>query len=172
MKKSPVKRLTRIAILVAVLCVGAQLSIPTIFLVPITIQTMLVSIVGYLLPTRDSLYCVIAYLLVGAVGIPVFANFRGGLETLLGYTGGFIFGFIPLALLCSLGKGWVKALLGMVGVVLCHLMGIIQYSFVASIPFFTAFLTMSLPYIFKDFLLVILAFLLAKLVEKKLKRQE
>ena len=172
MKKSSINTLTKIAILVAVLCVGAQISIPTVFLVPITIQTLLVGIVGYLLKTRDAVFCIVAYILIGGVGVPVFANFGGGLGTLFGYTGGFIFGFIPLAILCTLGKGWLKILFGILGVIICHLIGVIQYSLVAHISFFVSFLTMSLPYIFKDFAFVILAFIFAGLVKRKLKRQD
>jgi biotin transport system substrate-specific component len=172
MRKASIKRLTKIAILVAVLCVGAQISVPTIFLVPITIQPLLVGIVGFLLPRRDALFCLFGYILIGAIGVPVFANFGGGLGTLFGYTGGFIFGFIPLALLCTFGKGWLKIFFAILGVILCHLMGVIQYSIIAHLPFFTSFLTMSLPYIFKDFALVILAYFFAKLVKRKLKRQD
>ena len=172
MRKSSIKRLTKIALLVAVLCVGSQISIPTIFLVPITIQTLLVATVGYLLSTKDSLFCIIAYVLMGAIGVPVFANFGGGFATLFGYTGGFIFGFIPLAVLCTLGKGWLKIMFGIIGVFVCHLIGVIQYLLVAKLPFFTSFVTMSLPYILKDVLLVILAFTFAALIKKKQKRQD
>ena len=172
MKKASIKRLTKMAILVAVLCVGSQISIPTVFLVPITIQTLLVAIIGYMLPTKDSLFCIIAYVIIGAIGVPVFANFGGGFATLFGYTGGFVFGFIPLAVLCTLGKGWLKIMFGIIGVFSCHLLGVIQYSLVARLPAYTSFLTMSLPYIFKDIVLVCLAFSFATLIKKKQKRQD
>lgn len=172
MKNTRVKNLTRVALLVALLCVGSQISIPTIFLVPITIQVLLVGMVAYFLPLKMSLVTILAYIVIGAIGVPAFANFGGGIGTLFGYTGGFIFGFIPLAVLCSLGKGKIKILFGALGVVLCHLVGIIQYSLVAKLSFSTAFLTMSLPYIFKDVALVILAYLFVKLLQNKLKRQD
>ncbi len=171
MKSIRVKELTQIALLVALLCVGSQVSIPTIFLVPLTIQVLLVGIVGYFLPLKHSLSCIISYILIGAIGVPVFANFGGGLGTLFSYTGGFVFGFIPLVILCSIGKGKIKIPLGVLGAVLCHLTGVIQYSIVAKMDFLTSFLTMSLPYIFKDIGLIILAFILANLLKKKLKRQ-
>lgn len=171
MKGAKIKRLTEVALLVSLLCVGSQIAIPTIFLVPITIQVLLVGIIGYFLSLKWSLATILVYVSIGAIGVPVFANFGGGLGTLFGYTGGFVFGFIPLVIMCSLGKGRAKILFGIIGVILCHFVGIIQYSLVAKLPIITSFLTMSLPYIFKDFVLAVLAFFVANLVKIKLKRQ-
>ena len=171
MKGAKIKRLTEVALLVSLLCVGSQIAIPTIFLVPITIQVLLVGIIGYFLSLKWSLATILVYVSIGAIGVPVFANFGGGLGTLFGYTGGFVFGFIPLVIMCSLGKGRIRILFGIIGVILCHFVGIIQYSLVAKLPIITSFLTMSLPYIFKDFVLVALAFFVANLVKIKLKRQ-
>lgn len=171
MRSTRIRSLTEIALLVSILCVGSQLSIPTIFSVPITIQVLLVGIIGYFLPLKRALIAIITYIIIGGIGAPVFANFGGGFGVLLGYTGGFIFGFIPLVVFCSLGKGKIKILFGILGVIICHLIGIIQYSIVAKIPFLTSLVTMSLPYILKDIALIILAYLFAKILQNKLKRQ-
>lgn len=170
MKRSRINDITKIAVLVALLCAVSQISIPTPILVPITLQALMVALIGYLLSPIKALITIIAYILTGAIGVPVFANLNGGIGTLFGYTGGFIFGFLLLAFLCSLGKGKIRIFLGILGVILCHIIGVLQYSLVAKVSYFSSFLTTSLPYIFKDFALVILAYFLSLLINKKIKK--
>ena len=170
MKKYHIRSLTKIAILVALLCVASQISIPTPFLVPITVQVLFVALIGYLLSPLEALGCIFVYVAIGALGVPVFANFGGGIATLFGYTGGFIFGFFPLALLSSLGGGKIKILNSIIGTLLCHMLGIFQYALVARVDVFSAACIMSFPYILKDVLLVILAYVFYRLIIKKIKK--
>ncbi|MEA1986322.1 MAG: biotin transporter BioY [Candidatus Marinimicrobia bacterium] len=62
--------------------------------VPITGQTLAIMLVGVMLGSKKGALSVLIYLLEGAVGIPVFANFSGGIQHLLGPTGGYLFSFI------------------------------------------------------------------------------
>ena len=77
--------------------------------VPITGQTFAVLMIGALLGARRGSLCVLAYLIEGAVGLPVFAGVGGGgLTVLLGPTGGYLVGFIAAAYITGLlaEKGW------------------------------------------------------------------
>ena len=85
------------AVLIA-LC--SWISVPAT--VPFTLQTFAVLLVCDLLGGRWGLVSVLLYLLLGAVGFPVFSGFSGGLGHLLGMTGGYILGFVLSALVMAL----------------------------------------------------------------------
>lgn len=171
MMSARIKNLVKVAILVAVLAAGSQISIPTPFLVPITLQILFVALVGFLLKTPSALATIFTYVSIGAVGLPVFASFNGGLGTLFGYTGGFVFGFFPLVVLSSIGKGKVKILFGILGTILCHVMGVLQYMLVANASFIASLITTSLPYILKDIILVVIAYFVSALILKRIKKE-
>jgi biotin transport system substrate-specific component len=81
-----------------VIAASAQVAIPLPFTpVPITGQTFGVLLVGMALGSRRGALAVLVYLAEGALGLPVFAEFRGGLAVLLGPTGGYLAGFLPAA---------------------------------------------------------------------------
>ena len=153
----------------AVLVVVSQISIPTAFGVPITLQIFVVCLSGYLLGLKKSLIVIGVYVALGCVGVPVFANFSGGVFHLVSYTGGFIWGFFPVVLLTSVKQKHLKIPLGILGVLICHFIGATQYSLVGKIPFYAAFFTSSLPFILKDILLVVFAFIIAKMIKKRIK---
>ena len=71
----------------------SQVSIP-LNPVPITLQTMGVMLIGLTFTKEDSLRAVVTYLLLGTAGLPVFANFSGGLQIVFGPTGGYLLGFL------------------------------------------------------------------------------
>lgn len=169
MENKRVKAIVEIALMVASVALISQIAIPTAFGVPITLQIFAVGLLGYLFKTGKSFLTIFVYISLGAIGIPVFAGFCGGIFHLISYTGGFIWGFIPLAILCSLSTKTLKIPIGILGVFICHLLGILQYSFVGKIPFYTAFFTMSLPYILKDVILLVLSYFTAQAIKKRLK---
>jgi biotin transport system substrate-specific component len=79
----------------AVTAVAAQIAIP-IFPVPFTLQVLAVILSGLLLGPRYGALAQVIYVLVGAAGVPVFAEFSGGLGHVLGPTGGYLVSY-PLA---------------------------------------------------------------------------
>lgn len=84
--------LVYIALMAAVIAVCAWLSIPAV--VPFTMQTFGVFCAIGLLGGRRGTLCILLYLLLGAIGLPVFSGFRGGFQILIGATGGFLVGFL------------------------------------------------------------------------------
>jgi biotin transport system substrate-specific component len=87
------RRVTTTALLAALLAASVLVTIPTAP-VPITLQVFVVVLTALLVPPSWAGLAVGTYLIAGAVGLPVFAGFRGGLGVLLGPTGGFLFGFL------------------------------------------------------------------------------
>ena len=83
----------RIGVAVALLAVSAMITVP-LGPVPFTLQTMALALLPPVLGNRDATCAVALYLLLGAVGLPVFSGFSGGVAHLLGPTGGYLWGFL------------------------------------------------------------------------------
>jgi len=92
------KDLTTMSLFIAMMAVTSWISIP-FFSIPITLQTFGVSLTLLFLGGRKGTLVILMYILLGAIGIPVFASFRGGLGVLIGPTGGYIIGFILMGLI-------------------------------------------------------------------------
>ena len=178
-----VRNLVYIAMFAAITAVLTLVTIPMPGGVPITLQTFAVALCGYLLGTWRGAVAIAVYIAVGAVGLPVFAGMKGGFSVLVGATGGFIFGFLIFALLCGLGSrffpkgkakstpvGIIAALaLGITGLMICHVMGAFQFGLVTNRNFPEAFLVASLPYIPKDVVSVVIAYILARTIRYRVK---
>lgn len=96
------KELVLAGMFAAVLAVISQISIPLPTGVPITIQIFGVALIGTVLGWRLGFLATLIYILLGAVGLPVFSSFRGGIQSLLGLTGGYIWGWLFMVLLCGI----------------------------------------------------------------------
>lgn len=92
-----------VGVFAAVLAVLSQISFPLPSGIPVTLQTFAVALCGYALGCKRGTLAVLVYIVLGAVGLPVFANFSGGFGSLVGLAGGYIYGFLPMAALCGLG---------------------------------------------------------------------
>ncbi len=112
---------------IALIAVCSWISIP--MTVPFTLQTFAVCLIAALLGLRRGLWTVLCYILLGAVGAPVFAGFKGGFGALLGVTGGYIVGFLFTALVVGLAsERWGRKLKVLVpamilGILLCYAFG-------------------------------------------------
>jgi len=118
------------------IALGAQVAVP-MFPVPMTLQTLAVLMVGLTYGARLGAVTLVAYLLEGALGLPVFANGGAGLATLMGPTGGYLFGFIAAAFAVGwlAEKGWDKnivlvALAMAIGNLVLYVPGLIQLKLV------------------------------------------
>jgi biotin transport system substrate-specific component len=94
---------------VLILAFASQLSIP-LKPIPLTFQSATVVLIGMAYGARNGCYVVIAYLLAGLSGIPIFADFSSGIPKLFAPSAGYLFGFLPAALLSGYltQKGWAK----------------------------------------------------------------
>jgi biotin transport system substrate-specific component len=116
------KELALIALFPAMMAATAGIAIPLGALPAITLQTLFVYMAGLLLRPRSAILSMFVYVLLGAIGLPIFSNFRGGLEVLVGNSGGFLFGFIVIAGLISIFKN-VKIINKQIGTNLIVLFG-------------------------------------------------
>ena len=178
MKHPRTESLVLIALFAAILSILSILPIPISFLgVPMTLQTFAVALCGYLLRWKRGLASVGIYLLLGSVGVPVFSGMQGGFQKFVGPTGGFLYGFLFMVLLCGLFPTHVKLvlqwvfgiLLGIAGLLLCHACGVIHLAVVSHLTIGKAILGASLPYLPKDIASVILAFALSFAVQKRIR---
>lgn len=99
---SDTRNMVLCAMCAAITCVLAPLSIPLAGGVPVSLATFAVMLAGVLLGGTPGAVSQLIYVLLGAVGLPVFAGWTGGLGNVLGMTGGYIIGYIPLAWLTGL----------------------------------------------------------------------
>ncbi len=172
--KFSIQRLTAAALLTAVTIVFAQISVMTPWGVPFTLQTFAIALCGYMLGARIGFAAVMTYIVLGAAGIPVFSSFRGGISMIFGLTGGFIFGFLPFVLLCGAASGrkniFFKIFLSLLGLVACHSLGVLQFSFVTASSLPHSFMLVSFPYLIKDIVSVIAAYCLSIIIKKAVPR--
>lgn len=93
MNGSRTAKLTTAALLAALLCASAWISVP-VGAVPVTLQVFVVVLIALVLSADWAAAAVGVYLLVGVIGVPVFAGVRGGFAVLAGPTGGYLLGFV------------------------------------------------------------------------------
>ena len=164
--------LVQIALFAAIIAILSQISIPTPFGVPISLQTFAAALCGYFLGAKKGAASLLVWIAIGAVGVPVFAGFRGGFAVLLGLTGGFIYGFIPLVLLCGveLKNKPLRIVLGAAGILACHLCGAVQYALLMGIDLLQSALTVSVPFLIKDMASIAAAYFAAIAIKAAAKR--
>jgi len=149
------------AVFSSLLAVVSQIVIPTPLGVPLTLQTFVVALCGYVLGNIWGTLSVTVWILSGFIGLPVFSLFGAGASALFGLNGGFLWGFLALAFLCGISvkqsRKAITFLISFIGLIICHLLGAVQFSIVSGVSFVAALLTACLPYIIKDSLLLLAA---------------
>lgn len=170
--------MTYMAIFAALIAICSWISIPSS--VPFTMQTFAIFLTCGLLGGKRSTIAVLVYLLLGAIGLPVFAGFSGGLGALFGMTGGYLIGFVFIGLIAWLfeklfGKkapALIAALV--VGLIVCYAFGTAWFMFmytknVGSIGL-TGVLGMCVfPFIIPDLIKMALALILTNRLKKFIK---
>ncbi len=173
-KKGSVKKVVMIGVFAALLAVLSQISVPLPSGIPVTLQTFAVSLCAFVLGPKLGTLSVAVYLALGAVGLPVFAGFSGGIGAFAGFAGGYLWGFLFMAFLCGLGKLSVSKifaiLLGIAGLAVCHLCGALQFAVISAVSPWQAFLVASAPYLLKDVISVVLAYFAAAAILFSLKK--
>lgn len=171
-ERTAVREIVYIGMFAAVLAVLSQISIPIPSGVPITLQTFAAAMTGYVLAWKRGTASTFIYILLGAVGVPVFSGFRGGIQVLVNHTGGFIWGFIFMALFCGIGvmkkNKAVGIMYGILGLAICHLLGVIQFAVVMKREVLSSFFLVSAPYLIKDIISVVFAYILGYEIRKAL----
>ena len=167
------KDIVQIGIFAALIAICSWISIPTA--VPFTLQTFGVFMAVEVLGGKRGTIAVLVYLLLGAVGLPVFAGFTGGVGILLGSTGGYIVGFLFAALLMWLLESVLPqspavSILAMVaGLLVCYAMGTVWFMVVftrnnGAVELMTVLGWCVFPFIIPDLIKIALAWLISRRV--------
>ncbi|MBQ3466458.1 MAG: biotin transporter BioY [Firmicutes bacterium] len=164
--------ITSIALMAAVLCILGPLTIP-VGPVPITLVPLAIFLSVYILGTKRGTIAVILYLLIGAVGVPVFSGFAGGFGKIAGPTGGYLLGYIFAALIA----GWfihrfndnvVIQFLGMLlGLIVLYAFGTAWLSISAGMDIKAAIAAGVLPFVVFDIAKIIIAILLGRTIKRR-----
>lgn len=169
--------LAYVAVCAALMAVCSWISIPAT--VPFTLQTFAVFCTLGLLGGKRGTAAILVYLLLGALGVPVFAGFSGGIGILFGTTGGYLLGFILMGLVYWLGERLsmdsrnIRIISMILGLLLCYAFGTAWFMFVyarqtGAIALGTALAWCVVPFLLPDLVKMALALLLSGRLRKAL----
>lgn len=175
--KEKTKTIAYIGISIALIAICSWISIP--FAVPFTMQTFAVFFTVGILGGKKGTLAILTYILLGAIGVPVFAGFSGGFGVLIGNTGGYILGFIFTALTMwaaekLFGRSTkVFIISALIGLALCYFFGTIWFMVLymkntGPVGMMTVLGWCVFPFVIPDLLKLSLASLLSKRVSKAL----
>ena len=170
--------LTYVALGAVLIAICSWISIPAA--VPFTLQTFAVAFVLLTLGGRRGTLSIIIYILLGAIGIPVFSQFSAGIGVLLGTTGGYIIGFILMGLVYWIMTQlfsktlWMKVLASVVGLAICYSFGTIWFMTVyaknsGAIGISTALAWCVVPFVIPDHIKLALAVVISRRVSSAIK---
>lgn len=175
--KTKTKTMALIGVMAAVTCILGPLSLAIpVSPVPISLTNLAVYFAIYVLGMKRGTISYCIYLLLGLVGLPVFAAFTAGAGKLFGPTGGYLIGFIFMALICGFFiEKWEKKLymhfIGMVlGTAVCYVFGTAWLAYTAHMGFAAALAAGVIPFIPGDLAKIIIALIAGPVIRKQLKR--
>lgn len=173
--KITTKNIILCAIFAALTAILSQISIPLPFTpVPINLAMISVFIAGGLLGTKIGAISQLVYVIIGAIGVPVYANFTGGPGILVGPTGGYIVGYIIATIIIgviakrledSIYSYTVAMVAGILG---CYFVGTAWFMHITQSGLIEALLMCVVPFLIGDILKIILSAFLVKKLKKYL----
>lgn len=167
--------LTKIALLVALLAASSYISIPLPFTpIVITAQSIVVNLIGLILAPGQAAITVGTWILLGAVGLPVFSGGAGGLGKLFGPTGGYILGYFLAAIIISILKGKKNQIVRycavtiIPGMPIIYIFGTVYMKILTGLSWSAAFVSGVLPFLPGDIAKCIVASVIAVALNKAL----
>lgn len=176
-KPLSIRDMVLIALFAALMAVCAWITIP-IPNIPFTLQIFAVFAALFVLGGKKGTISIALYILLGAVGLPVFSGFSGGIGKLIGVTGGYIVGFLfsglIYRLITSLVKTkavWVEIVAAIAALIVCYAFGTVWFMVVylnktGAIGVWSVLMMCVIPYIIPDVVKISLAFGLSKILKK------
>lgn len=146
----------------AMTAVLAQISIPFPGGVPLTLQLLSVSLCGILLGSKKGFISILVYVILGAIGLPVFAGFTGGFQYIIGYSGGFLVSFPIVALIIGLISERTNNMVfiflsAILGLLINYTVGSLVFSLVTNSSIMAAISSCVIPFIFTDLVKILIA---------------
>lgn len=174
-KTLSIRNIALIGVITAITCILAPMSIP-IGPVPVSLTNVVIYFGLYILGTARGTISYLVYLLLGLIGLPVFSGFTAGPQKLFGPTGGYLIGFIPMAIIAGFfieksGRRIVFSMTGMIlGTAVCYLLGTAWLAYQANMSFAGALAEGVIPFIAVDLIKMVLAAAAAPQIYKTLVR--
>ncbi len=175
MNSTKTRNMVYTALLAAIICILAPISIPA-GLVPITLGTLAMYFVAAVAGAKRTAVALCLYILIGCVGIPVFAGFTGGFQRVAGITGGYIVGFLPMSVLTAFLIDqkpdciWMYPVAMVAGTVLLYVVGTAWFVLQSGRTLAAALAACVLPFLFGDALKIAVASIFAPRLRKVLQR--
>lgn len=179
MKRMKTKDMTLIAVMAALICIAGPLTVP-LGPIPLTLANFAVYLTGAVLGAKLGPVAVLIYLLLGMVGVPVFSGFSGGVQKLLGPTGGYLIGDLPCAFIIGLGvkpgetspaQKWKLPLFMVLGAVALYTLGTLWFMFQSGNGLAASLAMCVTPFLPADVIKIAAASLLAWPIRKALYRK-
>ncbi|SFL50002.1 biotin transporter BioY [Halanaerobium salsuginis] len=161
------------AMLIALTAVGAYLIIPLPFSpVPITLQTFFILLAGRLLGAKYAMLSQLGYLILGAVGLPIFAGGAAGPGILAGPTGGFLIGFIAMAGLAGIKTNDKRQsfFICTAAIITDYIIGCLYFMLLTGNNFLAALTMTIIPFIPGDIFKITLVIFIAPIIKRSLAR--
>ncbi len=148
---SRTKNMVLCGIFAAIICICSVISLP-IGVIPITLGTFGIMLTGNVLGVKSGFIAVATYILLGAIGLPVFAGFQGGIGVIAAPTGGFIIGYLLLVLVSGIKHRRVITgiLLNFCGLVLCYICGCVHFMYITGLGIKITLITCVMPFVVFD----------------------
>lgn len=170
-KKFSLTQLIFMALMAAVMCIAGPLAVP-IGPVPITLTNLVIYIAVGVLGTVQGTISYCLYLLLGMVGLPVFSGYAGGLGKLAGPTGGYLIGFIAMALIGGIvmevsHRKLIPTLIGwFIGTAVDYLLGTLWFMYIMHTTFMQTMAVCVFPFIIGDCIKLIAGVMLGRQLHK------
>ena len=175
MRRTKIYEMTTCALFAALMCIFGPMSLE-IGPVPISLTNLVIYIAVYLLGAKGAAISYMLYLLLGAVGLPVFSDYSGGLGKLLGPTGGYLAGFVFICIIGGIviertnaNPVWAIAAL-IVSTAIAYAFGTVWFIIVAKYELNQALAVCVYPFIPFDLAKIVIATVLGKTVRTALCR--
>lgn len=172
-EKFSIQQIAAIGVMTAVICVLAPFSLP-IGPVPISLTNLAIYFALYMLGVKRGTISYLVYLRIGLVGVPVFSGFTSGPGKLFGPPGGYLIGFIPMAIIAGMVidrkiNNRLLCFIGMIiGTVVCYAFGTACLAYEAHMDLLAALMAGVIPFIPGDLIKMVLAMILGPQIRNRL----
>lgn len=163
------------ALFAAFIAVCSQIQIP-LPMIPINLALFAVYTAGAVLGVKYGTLSVAVYVLLGMVGVPVFANFKGGFGILFGKTGGYILGYVLAAVVVGAlyekckDSFWKICLVMTLGLFLCYTFGSLWFMYISKTGLWATLGYCVLPFLPGDAVKIVLSALVSKKLKKSISK--
>lgn len=169
-----IKRIVIISIFTALQCIISPISI-YVGPVPFSLSLLIILVNSSLFNKFEGFFITLLYILLGILGLPIFAGGLGGIGVITGPTGGFIIGYLVCSLVISLitnlnNKSNTLMLFSYIlGILLCYTFGLVHYMNEMNVELIDAIIVCVYPFILVDIIKIFVAFMLTTIIKSKFK---